>query len=161
METHQRMAEWRWLQGSIAEPNDNLSMELLGSWVFPASSDLHWRGENERSIDGLPCRNKNGGKQDKGCLKQNWVYSGYHGIQWREKRRSSADVEGRYENLFQKLLQFTHWCGCKWGININSMASYWLYGQPDAGKCFISRQLLEVLGILRVSRYTATREAKV
>lgn len=142
MEIHQRMAEWRWLRGSIAEPNDNLSMELLGSWVFPASSDPHWRGENERSIDGLPCRNKNGGKQDKGCLKQNWVFLGYHGIQWREKRRSSADVEGRYENLFQKLLQFTHWCGLHGKLlaftgnlmpeNVSSLGNCWKFWKSNA-----------------------------
>ena len=37
-----------------------------------------------------------------------WVYLGYLGTQRREKRRFSIDVEGRYGNFFQKLLQFTH-----------------------------------------------------
>ena len=71
-----------------------------------------------------------------------WVYLGYHGTQRREKRRSSIDVEGRYGNFFQKLLQFTHWCGLHGKLlaftgnlmpeNVSSLGNCWKFWKSNA-----------------------------
>ena len=74
-----------------------------------------------------------------------WVYLGYHGTQRREKRRSSIDVEGRYGNFFQKLLQFTHWCGLHGKLlaftgnlmpeNVSSLGNCWKFWKSNAQCC--------------------------